>query len=415
LFAASEPIVLIATDGIKRRRPREFKLNTLLEITKAINQNLPDRKLYVLFSDILENDLKIGKAIMFMKRDGRWVKVLEYGATEDEQNTDVEQRLNHVDDITVVTMEGINDTTSFDVVIPVFNDSKVIAYLLMGDHDEQERKASPIIKHLPFVQTLANITAVAVENQRLIRAGLERERMNRELEMAREMQSMLFPKMLPDDHVIQIAAEYLPHQQVGGDYYDIIQNGDEVFICLADVSGKGISAAILMANFQANLRAIVNFESDMRVIIEELNDRVWNSAAGEKFITMFLARYNVKTKVLDYVNAAHPAPLLLQDNHEFHLQEGCVGLGMFDEMPFINQGEIRIKPNSTLMCFTDGISELEDADGRIFGEEALFSIMKQNTKEPVDVLGRQVIEALNDFAGWDRFHDDIALVTCRFF
>lgn len=404
-------------EGNSRKKASDFKLNTLLEVTKAINQNLPDKDLYILFAEILENDLKIGKSIMFMhqEQDSHWKKVLEYGASENEINTDVESKLNHIEDIGVVSMESLTEATSFDVVIPVYNQSKILAYLMVGDLDEFEIKPSPIIKHLPFIQTLANIIAVAVENQRLVQESIKQERMNRELEMAREMQSLLFPKNLPDDDIIQIAAEYIPNQQVGGDYYDVIKEGDELFICLADVSGKGMSAALLMANFQANMRAIVRVEKDLKAIVEELNTRVWNNASGEKFITMFLARYCPKNRELNYVNLAHPAPILMLDRHEILLQEGSVGLGMFEELPFLNQGEIKVRPNSILFCYTDGVSELENSEGEAFEEAQLSKIISANAKSSASELNKSIIDSLKSFASEEGFHDDIALVTCRFF
>ncbi|HAW18698.1 MAG TPA: hypothetical protein DCX14_00810, partial [Flavobacteriales bacterium] len=129
---------------------------------------------------------------------------------------DVEVDLQDIHDITVMEMMGRHQSKSFDVVIPVFHQKNIIAHLLLGDIDEQELKASPIIKHLPFIQTLANITAVAVENKSLTRENLQQEVLNRELEMASEMQGMLLPNALPNDDKLQVAATYLPHQEVGG-------------------------------------------------------------------------------------------------------------------------------------------------------------------------------------------------------
>lgn len=401
--------------GNSRLKFSEFKLSTLLEITNAINNNLPAKELFVLFKYILEHQLNIGKSVLFLLQDDEWITVLNYGVSDDELNTDVEKDLRHINDITVVAMESNDNTASFDVVIPVFHQSEIIAYLLLGDLDEQELKASPIIKHLPFIQTLGNITAVAVENQRLIRKSLEQERLRQELETAREMQSLLFPKALPNDDCVQIDAVYLPHQQVGGDYYDVIEIDDDVFICLADVSGKGISAAIVMANFQANLRAILRVEKDLKRIIHELNTRVWNNANGEKFITMFLARYSKSAKALDFINAAHPAPILVQENHVFTMKEGCIGLGMFEEIPFVNQGEFKIKPGCILTCYTDGISEMENEKGEVFEEEDLIRVIRQNQQKEMKDLNHIILKSLTRFGGKNGFHDDVALVSSRFF
>lgn len=400
-----------------RYKVSEFKLNTLLEITNAINNNLPEDQLFVLFQYILEHQLNIGRAVGYLLRDETWSCMLQYGATEEELLINVEEELSHIKDITVVAMLNDNESTAnFDVVIPVFHQSLIIAYILLGDLDEQELKASPIIKHLPFIQTLANITAVAVENKRLMRESQEQEKMKHELETASEMQSMLLPRELPNDADFQIAAYYRPHQEVGGDFYDVkMINDDELMICLADVSGKGISAAILMASFQANLRAQFEVENDLEVILHNLNKNVWKNAKGERFITAFVAKYNRKTRELQYANCAHPAPILLDANSILRLEKGTVGLGMFDEIPFINLGTMKISPDSMLTSFTDGVNELESMDGTPFDDDMVIDIMNQKEYRNMSEFNMLLMNALKNHKGKLDYHDDIAIVTCRFF
>jgi len=170
---------------------------------------------------------------------------------------------------------------------------------------------SPVIKHLHFVQTLSNIIVVAIENIRLFNESLRQEALKKELELASKMQSMLIPRKetLPRNEKLHLTAFYHPHFDVGGDYYDcIILNKDEVGFCIADVSGKGISAALLMSNFQANLRALFTHEISLPALVERLNERVISSANGEKFITLFIAKFNYRTNDLVYINAGHNAP-----------------------------------------------------------------------------------------------------------
>lgn len=399
-----------------RSKVSEFKLSTLLEITNAINNNLPEDQLFVLFQYILQHQLNIGKAIAFLRQNETWRSMLHYGVGDEELMINVDQELRNIHDITVVEMIGGAQSKSFDVVIPVFHQSHIIAYLLLGDLDEQEMRASPIIKHLPFIQTLANITAVAVENKRLARESLRQERINRELEMASEMQGMLLPKFLPNDDKLQVAAFYRPHQEVGGDFYDVIRlSENETVFCMADVSGKGISAAILMASFQANLRAHVQVGGDLRDIVHTLNSTVWQNALGERFITLFLAKYDHEAKVLEYINAAHPPPLLWQSDAVHKLTDGCIGLGMFEALPFVNTGKIDILPGALFMCYTDGLNELENELGEHFEDGKLVELIRKGNYENMDELNRMVLMALNFHRGSLDFHDDIALISGRFF
>src|SRR5690606_1439049 len=157
-----------------------------------------------------------------------------------------------------------------------------------GDVNQEKLELSAAIKHLPYVQTLTNIIVVAIENKKLFKENIRRAQITKELELAQDMQKLLFPQALPNTDVIQVAATYLPHAQVGGDYYDFIQlNNHEFIFCMADVSGKGVAAALLMSNVQATLHSLVNYTHDLKNIVSELNRRVITNTKSEKFVSLF--------------------------------------------------------------------------------------------------------------------------------
>ncbi|MBA7584953.1 hypothetical protein ES708_26919 [subsurface metagenome] len=187
---------------------------------------------------------------------------------------------------------------------------------------------------------------------------------------------MLIPdnRELPQNNKVFVTGFYLPHYDVGGDYYDcILLNEEEIGFCIADVSGKGISAALLMSNFQANLRALFTHEISLVSLVEKLNERVIYSAAGEKFITLFIARYNYNTKILQYINAAHNPPVFYNtvSGNISLFQTSCVGMGMLDKIPVINEGSLEIKERSKILCYTDGLSELPDENGEEIGTRVI--------------------------------------------
>ena len=407
--------MLQLTGKENRLKVGEFKLNTLLEITKAINNNLPERQLFELFQDILQKQLNIGKALVFIKLNTQWKHALSYGVSDDELSVDVEKDLSNIEGITVMEMIGHEEAKSFDVVIPIHHADQVLAYVLLGDINEHALKTSPIIKHLPFIQTMANLTVVAVENRRLNAETLRQEVLNRELEMASEMQGMLLPRRLPNDATMQAAAQYLPHQEVGGDFYDVIRVSEtETFICIADVSGKGISAAIMMASFQASLRGNARQNRALRDIVHDLNKRVWSNSEGERFITMFLGRYNSETHLLQYVNCAHPPPLLVGRKKSKKLIDGAVGLGMFETMPFVNIGEVNLQSGDILVGYTDGVNELENEAGVPFSDNTMAHIAQNSRTISMKEMNEDIIEAMDEHRGSRKFQDDVALVSCRF-
>ncbi|MEX2597569.1 MAG: SpoIIE family protein phosphatase [Salibacteraceae bacterium] len=399
----------------KRKAISDFKLSTLLEITNAINNNLTESELFVLFEDILKNQLNIGKTVIYLSDNDVWNVVMRYGVSKTDLMINIEQELKKITDITVVNTARVGNSSSFDVVIPVFHQSKTLAYMLLGDLDEDARKPSPIIKHLGFIQTLANITAVAVQNKRLEEEHLEQERMLQELKMASNMQAMLLPKTLPNNDYLKAFAYYKPHQEVGGDFYDIIEiNEDETVFCIADVSGKGMSAAIMMANFQANVRANVKVEHDLKKVMQNLNNLVWENADGERYITCFLARYNHKTRALHYINAAHPAAIILDGKSPNFLSSGAVGIGMFEEMPILDEGQTNLSPNSLMLFFTDGITETTNTKGEQFQEKEMLMALDHLFDLETTQVNQQFMKHLDKFRGKMPYADDVALVSCRF-
>lgn len=393
---------------------KDFKLNALLEITKAINNNFSTDELLKIFKDTLKNHLNIGRLILY-SFDSSWKTLLTFGSNDSYDNIDIENELIPIKEISTKTFfSKKNNTTNFEIIIPVYHKSSPLAYLLIGDLDEEKVEVSPTIRHLPFIQTLTNIIVVAIENKKLAKERILQAGAKKELELASQMQAMLFPSSLPNDEVLETSAFYLPHQEVGGDYYDFIQlNENEVVFCMADVSGKGVSAALLMSNFQANLRAIVTTTTSLSDLVRELNTKVMNSAKGEKFITFFVAKYNLVTRVLNYVNAAHNPPLLANGKSVSLLKIGCTGLGMFDELLTVKEGIVNISVNSTIICYTDGLVEVENEKGEDFGIDFLKAIVKTNMHLSMKDINQFIIDQVIIHKGKKPYLDDIALFSCR--
>jgi sigma-B regulation protein RsbU (phosphoserine phosphatase) len=411
----NEQIILetlkIANSALKLKN---LKLNSLLEITNAINSNFSSEQLLKIFEFVLRNQLNIGRLLFFSREDGNWTVSMRHGLMRDGYVPTVETDL-----LTIKLTREIKDGEQkifgqFDVIIPVMHKQEPLAYLLVGDINEDLIENTKT-RHIPFIQTLANIITVAVENKRLFRENIRRAGMKREMELASEMQNMLFPSRLPHNSYVEMAAFHQPHQEVGGDYYDFIElGGNEMAFCMADVSGKGVSAALLMSNFQANLRALFRHETSLTDLVQELNSKVMNSAMGEKFITMFIGKYNYVTRVLQYVNAGQTPPLLISGDTISDLSTGCPGLGMLDELPNVREGIVIVEPESLVFCYTDGVVELEDARSREFGQHRLELVILDNQHKPVKEINENVVRQLRQHKGDMPYVDDIALLSIRF-
>jgi phosphoserine phosphatase RsbU/P len=304
----------------------------------------------------------------------------------------------------------------FEIIIPVFHKDHALAYVLIGDLDNDRLEVSPAIKHLPYIQTITNIIIVAIENKQLAKKAIQQAAYQKELELASEMQQMLFPDDLPRNKEIHADAMYLPFDTVGGDYYDYFEiNEDEVMFCMADVSGKGIAAALLMSNFQANLKVLGPVIKNLDELIEILNSKVEKSSKGEKFITFFLGRYNRKTRRLSYVNAGHNPPILYNGDDILLLEKGSYGLGMLEEMGQIVIGNTVLKNNSFIVCYTDGIVDAENVENEYFGPERLQKLVTDFKSLQVDDINKTILLNLMEFKGPKNFNDDFTLLTIKFF
>lgn len=397
-------------------RFKDFKLNSLLEITKAINSNLSVDKLTQIYEYIMREQLGLKKFILFHRKI-EWECLLKVGVKGRIKEIDVAVDLLRFEDITVIESSHRKELDYFDVVIPVYHKENPLAFLLLGDIKKEKYILNDTINNLTFVQTLTNIMVVAIENKRLANESLKQERYKKELEVASALQTYLFPDKLPSNSKIDISAKYLSRHEVGGDYYDYIQiNQEEFIICMADVSGKGVSAAMLMANFQASLRTLYKYNRfPLKKLIIELNKNVMQSAKGEKFITFFIAEYNANTRVLRYINAGHNYPIITNGKAWRQLNKGCIGLGMLEEIPIIDVEEIDIKPNTTIYLYTDGVVELENKNEEQFQVDNLVKILKDFYPLKMEDLNEIVFSKLDEWRGKKTYTDDTAVLGCRIF
>lgn len=395
-----------------RLRESKFKLDALLEITLSINANLPTEALLAKYESILRNDLGIGKILIF-KHSLVWECILNGGfPAELETRISVETDLLKFYEIEFVSEDSYYE--GIDIIVPVYNNNSPLAFVLIGDIEEEGEGVSPVIRHLNFIQTISSIILVAIENIRLFKESLRQEAIRKEMELAARMQKMLIPdnKDMPGNEKLSMHGFYYPHYEVGGDYYDCIKLSDtRTGFCIADVSGKGISAAILMSNFQASLRALFSYQIDLGILLEKLNTLINANASGEKFITFFVARFDAETGILEYINAAHNPPVLYntESGEIRYLQTMCVGIGMLEDFPEVKAEIVPIREYSKIVCYTDGLSELKDEDGTEISTREIIRFI--TNKEPVSKNIQEMFESLGIPDKNPGLFDDVSIIA----
>ncbi len=399
-----------------RLQVTKFKLNALLEVTQAINENPSREKLLSRYETLLRKELKIGKILLY-KLGENWECLLSSGLNGAQYEIDVEKDLLGFEGISFISSDTRSQVKGFDIAIPVIRDNRHLAIALIGDIDEESEGVSPVIKHLHFIQTLSNIIVVAIENIRLNEENVRQAAIKKELELASRLQEMLIPGAgrLPSGGAFSVSAFYHPHMDIGGDYYDFIElSRNQYGFCICDVSGKGISAALIMANFQANMRAIFNCDILLEELVQRLNDRVNESTMGERFLTLFIGKYNTRTRELIYVNAGHNPPLLYNKATKSltHLESHCVGIGMIEEMPPIVARKLIIEKDVKLLCYTDGLVEILNEDLVESGTDVIEAFLAN--RDPIAGNIDEIVRHHGILEGNKSIFDDITILGFEF-
>ncbi len=305
--------------------------------------------------------------------------------------------------------EGVQE---YDYLIPMVHNDSLLAFVLIGDVYSNTDMLS---YELNFIETLLNVVIVALENKKLVKEHLQRELFQRDLKLATEIQKMLMPTHFQKDSSVEVGALYIPNQEISGDYFDFIRLNDHEFMwCIADVSGKGIAAALIMASLQANIRARVSTERDLIKIVCNLNQILIRNTNGDYFITLFLAKYNDKNRQISYINAGHNPPVLWMDGRATQLATGTTILGAFEDLPFINSECLTLQSNSLIFNYTDGLVESADEDVFISCNQ-LIECIKSNQYLPVDELNLNILKDIRTSQNANMDSDDITLFTLKIF
>ena len=268
--------------------------------------------------------------------------------------------------------------------------------------------------HLDLVSAFAAQAAIAIERARLTRELLERRHLEKELAIARDIQLSFLPKSSPRIPGFDLAGAARPHDQVGGDYYDFIPASDtRMGLAIADVSGKGIPAALIMAGFRMSLLAEIRNEFTIRAVLRKVNSLLHESLEGNRFVTAFYGVLDIRNRVLIYSNGGHNPPLLRRANGTIeYLTEGGMALGVLSDSVYADC-PVHLAPGDLIVMFTDGVSEAESPSGEQFGqlriEECVEQLSGRSSQEIVDGL----VHAVLDWTGERGPNDDLTLVVLR--
>ena len=267
---------------------------------------------------------------------------------------------------------------------------------------------------IEFIFSVGSLAIISMENRRLFREALEKQKMEEELDLARDIQRNLLPQKIPICNDFDLAAVNVSSKQVGGDYYDIIElDENNCCVAIADVSGKGVPASILMANMQAFLQVICRQNVPLDEATGLVNDLISKNTTDGKFITFFWGVLNNGEKTLNYVNAGHNPPLLIRDGKIIKLELGGMILGVMETIMPYKSEKIHLIKDDVIVMFTDGISEAMNKKGEEFSDETLEKLSLELAGETSENIIKHIQSEVQKFTDGANQSDDITLVVIK--
>lgn len=387
---------------------KKLQFRSLQTITQAINDNISSDGLFQMYKSFLNWQMGIKKMALFSKSNGDWQCVSKINDSDEVISDDYEQLFGKYKRLHTITKEDPVELQNFKVLIPVYHKNMPLSYALLGD-DIQDRDK------IQFIITITNIITVAIENKRLFKKQLEQERLNRDIKLAKEVQQMLIPDHLPKNDKFEIGSIYKPHLNVGGDYIDFFQfNKNKFAFCIADISGKGVAAAMLMANFQAIIQSLIYQYRDLETFIFALNETVYKRITkSDKYITFFIAEVDLNKKQVKYINAGHYPPILCKSDEILRLDKGCTVIGAFEKMPNIEEEIIKLDNDTLILTFTDGLTELKNIKGEFLEDIRIEKFVCENKDMPIEKFNNKLLKEIDLFNASDEYNDDIAILSCK--
>ncbi|MCI0494518.1 SpoIIE family protein phosphatase [candidate division KSB1 bacterium] len=399
------------------------ELNTLFDIGKELNSTLDTEKILTLLSYAVMGQMIINRCMIFVQDNGKMKLATAKGHRNDEeiQSFYHEQflvELTKISDAAILDKQQSYDEplknlqqVGIRVIVPMRIQNKTKGLLAIG---ERITKIEFQDYDIEFLSTLGNEAMICLENARLFEETLEKQRMEEELAIAREIQQKLLPQKCTVLERYDISAINVSSRQVSGDYFDCIELSSEI-VCLAiaDVSGKGTGASLLMANLQATLHALIEANVSLPEIAGKINNLIYRNTTYDKFITFFFGFLNVKENTFTYVNAGHNPPILMREDGSIKLLDvGGLLLGMMPNMPY-QQETVSLVPGDWIVMYTDGVTEATNNADEEFEEQRLIATVRMNRDHTAEQMRDKILSEVKEFSEDQPQNDDITMLLLK--
>jgi sigma-B regulation protein RsbU (phosphoserine phosphatase) len=406
---------------VNRKLDRKIQeLNTLFELGKEFGTVLdPDRLVRLLVFSLL-GQIGVSRYLICLKeaREMRVAALRVDGAAPQPELLSVLTRIKAPVAVPDIVLTGQVDPRpvlqglGLSVVIPMELQGQIRGLILLGEKLNREPFGPADYE---FLSALGSLAIISLENARLFKEEIEKQRMENELMIARDIQKGLLPSVLPAYAGVEFAAANFSSKQVGGDYYDVIPLDERrCIIAIGDVSGKGTPAALLMANIQATIRALVPLNLPLSELTARVNNLMCQNTGGNKFVTFFWGALDSSTGALAYVNAGHNPPYVFRaEGRMERLDKGGMILGVLETTIPYEEGNVVLRPGDVLVLFTDGVSEAMSPSSEEYGEERLEAAIRKGAPWGAQSLIEVIHQDIQAHAGNAPQSDDVTMMVIR--
>lgn len=397
--------------------PRQMNLDQILHsMVNRISGTMHVEKIAVVLCDEMEGCSSIGKNVpndccLFGDEVGGFLDLLKkarvpqnFGLLAEEPDS---FRINDRDKSKIIEAGII-------LSVPMFLQERLVGAIMVGPKLSGKAYSQ---EDIDLLDTVGSQAAIAIENARLHRAEIARQKIEEELALARKIQEGLLPKENPDIEGLDVAGVAIPAQVVGGDYFDFIELGPKkLLVVVADVSGKGMSAALYMSKIQGMVQLAAHMYSSPTEMLTHVNRRIYDGIERKSFITMILALFDMDKREVTICRAGHNKALIGTNGKLEYLDAEGIGLGLERGPVFENTLKAVQKPltpGSMFFFYTDGLTEAMNKDRHQLGEEAVLSLVDSKRNLPAIELQRSITTAVEEFVGEAERHDDLTMVVVK--
>jgi phosphoserine phosphatase RsbU/P len=411
-------------ESVNRQLDKKVQeLATLFEIGKELNSTLDREKISNLLIYALMGELVVSKCFLFLQDEHEYDLVAFKGVSNNAIDLTLLNRKGFLKSAFKVETPILVDETELSrnllvlkklnikVMAPLQIQEKTKGIILLG---EKINKQSYKMDELEFLATLCNQAVISIENAHLFEEALEKERMEEELNIARVIQQRLLPSTYPKFDRLAVQGFNLPSHQVGGDFFDcFLIDESHLALAIADVSGKGVPAALLMSNLQASLHSLLDVKVDMLLAVAKINNLIYANTTQDKFITFFYGEIDLQENIFTYINAGHNYPYLFHADGTFRtLEKGGILLGMMPHVKYETES-VQLMPGDLILMYTDGVTEAKNPSDQEFEEWRLEKILASSLSLSVQDLLLKIGDEIKKFAAGANQADDITMLALR--